>query len=80
MAQKDHSKALDAVIQAAGITQERAAEILLEQSREPVTKKSLQAMERRVRSWLASPGTEKKARCPGWAVRILEIGLKEEGP
>lgn len=77
MASKDHSKAFGLLIETAGITQEKAARILLEQSYEALTKKNLMAMERRVRSWLANPGTEKKAKCPGWAVRLLEIGLKE---
>lgn len=76
---KDHSKAFSAAIEASGKTQEQVARILLEQSREPVTKKSLQAMERRVRAWLATAGTDNKAKCPGWAVRLLEFGIKEDG-
>lgn len=76
---KDHRKAFGAAIEESGITQEKAARILLRMSYEPETKKNLQAMERRVRAWLATAGTDNKAKCPGWAVRLLEFGIKEDG-
>lgn len=79
MAQRDYHKKFKAVFEkavspktSAPLTQREAAEIMTRESYDDPTD------ERTVRRYLAQDRNSKGARrCPGWAVRILEIGLKE---
>ena len=58
-----------ALSQKAGITQERAAQLIAEQTMRPCSLRT-------VRSWLADSALTSARPCPDWAVLALETRLK----
>lgn len=68
MRKTDNRARLRALIERAGITQREAAEIISRESGDAVSLRLLQR-------WLADPELSSSLACPGWAGRLLEIGL-----
>lgn len=60
------------LLEQAGISQVRSAELLVEQTGRPCTSRA-------VRTWLCDSGKSSARPCPDWAVSNLEIALKKEG-
>jgi len=58
-----------ALLDKSEITQERAAQLIAEQTMRPCSVRS-------VRSWLADPELPSARGCPEWAVLALETRLK----
>lgn len=67
MSNRDRLKKL---IQAAGITQAKAAELIAEATGRPLT-------DRAVRSWLTEPDKPSYRPCPDWAITALRAVAKQ---
>ncbi len=75
-----------ALYERAGISQARAAELITEHGRRPMSERVGEELnefstrvcsgDRMIRQWLASPNTKKAVPCPDWAVTALEARLK----
>ena len=68
--QKKLRQLIESVVDVDGkkLTQQRAAEIIAQESMRPCSTRTM-------RSWLADDDLPSSAKCPDWAVPVLEKGL-----
>lgn len=64
----NRDKLLD-LIAKAGITRERAAQAIAEETKRPCSWRAVQ-------SWVADPALKSARPCPDWAINALETRLK----
>ncbi|MGY2199464.1 hypothetical protein [Pseudomonas gingeri] len=64
-----HKDKLLWLIERAGITQARAAELIAQETKRPCSVRS-------VRAWLADPAKTSARTCPEWAINALESRLR----